>query len=338
MSFIFKIKIRGISKPPVWRRVSVPETFTFADLHLVIQAAFGWTNSHLYEFVDSLYNPALKFTDTSVDLDMYDLGGMDSRKSKLNRYFLESGDKMVYTYDFGDNWEHDVVLEEIRGSKDSEPSCIAGKGACPPEDCGGIYGYEMMKEDDHVDPTEFDIEDADDAVKHWHLLEDIRHSLRDDDDEEDDEDLYWGEDEMFGIPSIADDEQIKKAISDAVMLLASGKSCYVDFTNSTCSRTKPKITSKFCIKLNPPTEKQKIALARDFIKSIPKKDAGTRSSLALSLNAVKPMEAFTQTISQSDYADSWVEAMHDFYSQIVAFKSMELYSHLLEELASLDED
>lgn len=337
MSFIFKIKLRGISKPPVWRRVSVPETFTFADLHLVIQAAFGWTNSHLYEFVDSLYNPVFKFTDSSADVDMFDLGGADSRKSKLNRYFLQCGDKIIYTYDFGDNWEHDIVLEAITDVKDSEPSCLAGKGACPPEDCGGIYGYEMMKEDGHVDPAEFDIDEADDAVKHWHMLEDFRHLL-DDGEGENEEDFDWDEDEMFGAPLIADDEQIKETIYEAAKMLLTGQSCYVDFLNSSCSRTKPKNASKFCAKVDPPTEKEKIAFAGDFIKGIPAKDAGIKASLSLSLNAKNPMEAFTQIIAQSNYADKWVEDMYGFYSQSVAIKAIQLYADLLDELASFDGD
>ena len=341
MSFVFKIKLRGVSKPPVWRRVAVPESFTFADFHLVIQAAFGWTNSHLYEFADSLYNPDFLYNDPSSGFDIFESGGDDARYSTLSEYFRSPGDKMIYTYDFGDSWEHDIVLEEINADNDSTPHCHAGKGACPPEDCGGIYGYKILKDEGEVDPKEFDLEDADDAVVHWRLLKDILQPS------DEDEDFVWNQeiaeeeaecdDDFYGVTPVSD-EQIKKAVSDAVMLLASGQQCYVDYVTSTCSRTKPGHASKFCVKLKPPTEKQKVAFARDFIKTLPKKDATIRSSLALSLNAANPVEAFTNVIAQSPYADNWVEAMHDFYAQIVASKAAELYSNLMDELTSFNND
>ena len=66
MSYVFKIKLRGLSKPCVWRRISVPENLTFAEFHLVIQSAFGWTNTHLYEFVD-----ALSVADRVYSVDIY---------------------------------------------------------------------------------------------------------------------------------------------------------------------------------------------------------------------------------------------------------------------------
>ena len=151
MSYIFKIKLRGLTKPSVWRRVSVPDNFTFAEFHLIIQAAFGWGNCHLYEFVDSLFRPKCRIAERShfEFCDEDDVQNAD--ETIISGYFKSVGDKCVYTYDFGDGWEHDVVLEGVENDGKSDPECISGKGLCPPENCGGIYGYERLKELAKVD-------------------------------------------------------------------------------------------------------------------------------------------------------------------------------------------
>lgn len=141
----FKIQIRNTSKPPVWRKVLVPTTFTFEHFHLVIQAAFGWGNYHLYQFSPSGYgsSPEIGVPDGS------DWSGeiVNSKKIKLSDIFTTKGQKFIYIYDFGDDWIHTITLEDI---KEVEPSkkaeLLAGKGACPPEDCGGHWGYVRMLE------------------------------------------------------------------------------------------------------------------------------------------------------------------------------------------------
>lgn len=142
MALQFKIQLKGITKPPVWRRVVVPGTFTFQRLHEVIQAAFGWWNDHLYQFSPGGYGTEPTISIPSED-DWEPV--TDAREVKLSDIFRKKGESFIYIYDFGDNWEHKITLEEVTDEKPQKASCTAGKGACPPEDCGGIWGYEEMK-------------------------------------------------------------------------------------------------------------------------------------------------------------------------------------------------
>ena len=134
-----KITLSGVSRPPVWRRVLVPADVTLGDLHEVIQQAMGWDDYHMHLF--------------SVGGQDYgspdpELGHASDRSVRLSQALASPGDRLGYTYDFGDDWEHDIVLEETRTAVPEEtyPSCAAGKGACPPEDCGGAWGYAQLKE------------------------------------------------------------------------------------------------------------------------------------------------------------------------------------------------
>ena len=135
----FKVTLSGVSRPPVWRRVLVPADFTLGDLHEVIQQAMGWDDYHMHLF--------------SVGGQEYgspdpELGHASDRNVLLSQLLTSPGDRLCYTYDFGDGWEHNIVLEETRTAVPEEtyPSCVAGKGACPPEDCGGAWGYSELKE------------------------------------------------------------------------------------------------------------------------------------------------------------------------------------------------
>ena len=141
----FKITLRG-AKPPIWRRIQVPETYTFYDLHVAIQDAMGWDDYHMHEF--ELVNPS---TGQNIWIGIPDeIFGYDSGreilagwKQKISQWLSLENKSAEYTYDFGDNWEHIIKLEKILPRKDSVkyPVCTAGKLACPPEDCGGIWGY-----------------------------------------------------------------------------------------------------------------------------------------------------------------------------------------------------
>lgn len=140
--FQFKITLQD-SSPPIWRRIQVPETYTFWDLHVAIQDAFGWEDYHLHEF--EILHPTSKrkvrigFPDDDFGRDI-----LINWKEKISDYFTLDNKKSNYTYDFGDDWEHTIVLEKIlpREENIDYPKCIEGKRACPPEDCGGIWGYE----------------------------------------------------------------------------------------------------------------------------------------------------------------------------------------------------
>jgi len=144
----FKIFLKDI-KPPVWRRIQVPENYTFWDLHVAIQDAMGWRDCHLHQF--ELINPSTGFKNVirsyegeEFDDDIVELEGLE----KISEWFSIDNRIAHYEYDFGDGWLHTVRLEKIlpRDKNVSYPICIAGKRACPPEDCGGVWGYEELLE------------------------------------------------------------------------------------------------------------------------------------------------------------------------------------------------
>lgn len=142
-----KITLKGI-KPPVWRRILVPENYTFYDLHFAIQSAMGWYHCHLHEFI---FNRD-KYDQFSIGDPENDEFGyseiIDERAVRLFEYLTDEKQRFDYIYDFGDDWEHAVVVEKIlpRDQNAEYPVCFAGKRACPPEDCGGVWGYEELLE------------------------------------------------------------------------------------------------------------------------------------------------------------------------------------------------
>jgi len=164
MAFQFKIQLKNTSTSPVWRRVLVPENFTFDRLHQVIQAAFGWEDYHLYQFSPRGWGSYPLITIPSeYDSEKPD---MDASKTKLNKVFTTEKQTYVYIYDFGDDWQHKITLEKIIDDKSlKKASCIGGKGACPPEDCGGPWGYEEFLQT-ISDPNHPDYED----MREWASL------------------------------------------------------------------------------------------------------------------------------------------------------------------------
>lgn len=144
----FKIRLVGI-EPMIWRRIQVSALYSFWDLHVAITDAMGWLDSHLHLF--SVRNPETGILDPIGIFDAADPDGpgcLPDFKYRIAGYFREPGDRAWYTYDYGDLWVHDVVLEAIvrrqRGKR--YPRCLAGAQACPPEDVGGVYGYVSMLE------------------------------------------------------------------------------------------------------------------------------------------------------------------------------------------------
>ena len=134
-AYQLKITLRNV-KPPVWRRVLVPDC-TLDDLHAIIQIAMGWGNCHLYCFTVG----ASEFT--RPDMDAGELNTEDSRKTMLGDLIASAGQKLSYTYDFGNDWIHQIVVEKIEPAEAGRqlPACLKGRGACPPEDVGGPWGY-----------------------------------------------------------------------------------------------------------------------------------------------------------------------------------------------------
>lgn len=140
-----KIQIKGISKPPVWREVFVPADYTFDALHKVILRSFGWGGGHLYAFT-----PNGVGSRPSIEQAIDDYGykseeaDMDSRKTKLSKFLGTAGVKFSYTYDFGDDWEHTILVKAVKQGKINHAELIGGKGKCPPDDCGGVWGYKDL--------------------------------------------------------------------------------------------------------------------------------------------------------------------------------------------------
>lgn len=169
--FQFKVTLRGI-RPPIWRRFQVYDDLTFFQLHRVLQEVMGWYDGHLHAF--DLAGWQITDVETLAE-GWYD--GEDERKAKLKKHFNAAGQKCRYEYDFGDSWEHDLLLEKILPVEPGVfyPRCLKGKRACPPEDCGGVWGYAELLEaladadnpereeylewiGEEFDPEEFDLE------------------------------------------------------------------------------------------------------------------------------------------------------------------------------------
>jgi Plasmid pRiA4b ORF-3-like protein len=151
MTYQFKIQLKNISDPLVWRRLLVPAQFSFMRFHKVIQAAFGWEDNHLFQFSPKGYSshPLIGIPEEEFANEM-----LDSKKIILYEIFTEPKQKFMYVYDLGDDWKHNIMLEKQVEEKMIRATCLDGGGACPPEDCGGAYGYENLKLvlDDPKDP------------------------------------------------------------------------------------------------------------------------------------------------------------------------------------------
>ena len=151
MALQFKIQLKNISNPTVWRRVVVPEHITFLDFHLVIQLSFGWFDTHLFMFSPKGWgsSPLIEIPEPEEEI-FPSFGGraekLDAAKVKLTDIFQIEKQKYSYIYDFGDDWKHEITLEKMTDEKVLYPRCIKASGTCPPEDCGGPWGYENIKE------------------------------------------------------------------------------------------------------------------------------------------------------------------------------------------------
>lgn len=155
-----KVSLRG-SKPPIWRRLVLAASSSLADLDFAIQSSMGWGNCHLHAFeIDGR-----TYGDRSTMDDV-----TDENRLSLNSIVSAGTHRFSYTYDFGDNWEHSVTIEKIADTDipAPRPVCIAGKRACPPDDCGGIWGYYNLLEvladpshPEHADMKDWMVDDFD---------------------------------------------------------------------------------------------------------------------------------------------------------------------------------
>lgn len=139
---VYQLDIRLIGiEPPVWRRITVSDQITLASLHYILQVVMGWEHSHLHQFI--VEGTRYGEPDPEYDDDM-----KSDRRVKLRDIAREKEASFVYEYDFGDSWQHRVTVEDIWPRTDMTlvPRCLDGKRACPPEDCGGIGGYQNLVE------------------------------------------------------------------------------------------------------------------------------------------------------------------------------------------------
>lgn len=154
--FQFHVCLRDI-EPTIWRRIQVPADYTFWDLHVAIQDAMGWQDYHLHVF--RFYDPHTR-DEVEIGIPDFEVARAEDTclagwEVPIKKHFAEPGDLSVYTYDFGDGWNHRITLEAVVRAvpRKRYPVCTDGQRACPPEDCGGPMGYqgllEIMRDPDH---------------------------------------------------------------------------------------------------------------------------------------------------------------------------------------------
>ena len=173
-----KVTLKG-SKPPIWRRLLVPSDVTLARLHHIIQTAMGWWDYHLHQFTVGESYFGVPDPDYDDWMDM-----QDERKFKLNQIAPGEKSRFLYEYDFGDSWEHVILVEKVLPPQAGAtyPVCIKGRRARPPEDVGGIWGYadflQAIRDPSHpehegyvewiggeFDPEAFDLDEVNAALR-----------------------------------------------------------------------------------------------------------------------------------------------------------------------------
>lgn len=155
--YAIKVTLLG-TRPPIWRRFLVESDITLGQLHSTLQIVMGWTNSHLHQFMLQKRKQA--------------------DRAKLGDLIGSPGSKLLYEYDFGDGWQHELLLEEILNADEAfQRKCLAGARRCPPEDCGGPYGFRELLDalndtshtehesfcewlEDGFDPQDFSLEEV----------------------------------------------------------------------------------------------------------------------------------------------------------------------------------
>jgi hypothetical protein len=162
-------------EPTIWRRASIPADVSLADFHIVIQILMGWDNEHLFQF--------------GKGKTIYSADDEEFEYIKLSDLLKRQNEKVIYEYDFGDSWKHEIILEKIFDNEVLKfPICLGGEMSCPPEDCGGVWGYsdllEVLKSPEHedyediiewmggeFDPGHFDIDEVNTILKRFEITE-----------------------------------------------------------------------------------------------------------------------------------------------------------------------
>lgn len=157
-TYHLKVTLRDI-RPPIWRQFRVSGDITLDCLHQVLQAVMGWTDTHLHLFrIDGV-----KYGEPDPEFDDSENPTENEMAIRLDQVISQEGKQFKYLYDFGDGWEHAIIVEKISPQEVLEyPVCIGGARACPPEDCGGVNGYKEFTEalrdprhERHSEPVEW---------------------------------------------------------------------------------------------------------------------------------------------------------------------------------------
>ncbi len=176
--YLLRVSINDID-PPISRSIRVQSTIDLWQLHMILQVSIGWTNSHLHEFIYNGKRYGSPDPESGGDI-------IDEYRTSLRTILKEPGDILLYLYDFGDGWEHDIELDKVLPySRDAAfPACLAAERNCPPEDVGGPIGYqEFLKaygdpsHPEHTnmiewagkdfDPKTFDTHEVNEFLKSW---------------------------------------------------------------------------------------------------------------------------------------------------------------------------
>ena len=180
MIYQIKVSLKDI-RPPIWRRIQVRGNTTLYKLHGILQVVMGWEDYHLHEFdIDGKnYGPPQDGFADSLGFDK----PINEKKVKLSEAICAENARFLYTYDLGDDWRHKLLVEKIMPEEKGQryPVCLKGEQACPPEDCGGTWGYsdllEALKHPDdpecrellewagEFDPEEFDLDEINSYLK-----------------------------------------------------------------------------------------------------------------------------------------------------------------------------
>ena len=162
MNLVYQIKCKLLhTKPAVFRTLLVDSTVSFYELHHILQIAMGWFNYHLFNFRYHDYYLELPNEEDEMYNDFSRFQKVDPRTITVKEFFISIKSKIIYTYDFGDSWVHEIELQKMIEPDASMqlPLCVKGKYACPPEDCGSIPGYynliEIMKKPRHSEYKDY---------------------------------------------------------------------------------------------------------------------------------------------------------------------------------------
>jgi hypothetical protein len=179
-SLLLKIQLRSVTKPPLWREVRVPANINFQQLHKVIQILFGWTDTHLWQFEEKPYGhsyvigPELDtdspFTEPPTDI---------ASQTPITKVLRKEGDKMIYLYDFGDDWVHDISVKQVIEESTTHPICTKWKSDNPMEDIGGIWGLMELRQmaDPKINHTKAEIKEFLD--NHWYdSMDDFKATMK----------------------------------------------------------------------------------------------------------------------------------------------------------------